>query len=570
MCGTRVSKTGKGVGECTEDFKQTVSNGYYIDKSLFIKDIFDDHNKVTLITRPRRFGKSLNMDMVKTFFEKTDEDTSVYFRDLEIWKCGEKYLSEQGRHPVIHLDFKEVSGRNWEEIYDGIKSVVAEEYKRHQELNQHVDEDWRVIFKNIKAEKGSLSDYKKSIKVLSELLHKYHHVKPIILIDEYDAPVMSAIEHECYSDVMEFFKNFLSATLKGNEYLDFAFLTGVNQIAGAGLFSGFNNARIYTVLNDRYSKYFGFTGDEVRKLLDDFGAADKYDEVCEWYDGYIFGHEEIFNPISILNYVDEGFKPHAYWISTSGRIVFKTMIRKITNEVLNNLIDLSLGKSISVSIKTNLTYDDFNDVDNVYSVLFMTGYLKLYVPKGTNYERELDEAIETAKDGKKNAFKLVNKEIADSYVEDILEYAKGMFRFDFAANLQNAVNKGDKNLIEKEIKEYIYESISFYNNQESLYHGIVLGLLKIMRTVYAITSDRESGEGRYDITVEPLRGIDSLPGIVLELKVCDKEDDLPAKAEEALNQINGNDYARDMVTRGVKDVLKIGMAFYGKKVVFAS
>ncbi|MCD8201652.1 MAG: ATP-binding protein [Clostridia bacterium] len=566
-----LGKVEENMGANSQNFIKISKQGYYVDKSLFIKDLVDSGEEVTLITRPRRFGKSLNLDMVRTFFEKTDEDTSAYFRDFEIWKCGNEYTSLQGKFPVIYLDFKSVSESTWEKQFGCFKKVIANEYFRHaDELQGYIPELRLKVYKRISEEDGTEADCEDSIRLLTELLHKRYGMAPIVLIDEYDAPIQSAIDHDFYTENEDFIRNFFATSFKGNRDLNFALLTGVNQITGAGLYSGFNNAKIYTVLDDRYSEYFGFTGDEVRKLLQDFGAAEKYDEVCEWYDGYIFGHEEIFNPISILSYVTNGFKPHAYWVATSGQTVFKTMIRKITNEVLDKLIDLSLGKCISVPVKTNLTYDDLNDVNNVYSVLFITGYIKLYVPEGENYEKELRKAIESAKDDKENKFKLVNKEIAEAYVKDILEYAEGMFRFDFVDNLQNALNKRDINLIEKELKEYISESVSFYNNQESLYHGIVLGLLRTMRSIYAITSDRESGEGRYDITAEPLRGLNSLPGIVLELKVCKKRENLSKRAKEALDQINRKDYARDMVTRGVKDVLKIGMAFYGKKVEFAS
>ncbi|MCD8205306.1 MAG: ATP-binding protein [Clostridia bacterium] len=508
--------------------------------------------------------------MLRTFFEKTDEDTSVYFRNLEIWKCGDKYISEQGKYPVIYLDFKNVYTTSWPEMLSSIKICIVREYKRHRIVKSALIKSDAKIFMSIENETADGAHFSDSLRFLSEALYAYYGVKPIILIDEYDAPIQGGYEKGFYEDIISFMRVFLSAALKGNDSFNFAVLMGVTRTAGAGLFSGFNNTKIYTVLDDRYSSYFGFTKDEVKKLLDDFGASEKYDEVCEWYDGYVFGNEKIFNPVSVLDYVQYGFEARAYWVGTSNESEFKSITGRMTDKIFDNLITLSLGQSVTVPVRADLTYADFTDADNIYSVLFMSGYLKPCVPEGEHHDAELDVVMKSARRGEAIPVTLVNKEIAISYTTDILSYAKNVFRFDFAEELQTAVNSRDLGKTEEGIKKYIRDAVSYYDDREGFYHGFVLGLISQMRAVYAITSNRESGDGRYDITLEPLRGIENVPGIVLEFKVCEKEEDLLAKAGEALAQIDKNDYGRDMVTRGVKNVIKIGMAFCGKNVEFAS
>ncbi|MCD8200824.1 MAG: AAA family ATPase, partial [Clostridia bacterium] len=302
----------------SSNFKKTVSGHYYVDKSLLIKDLVDSQVEVSLITRPRRFGKSLNMDMLKTFFEKTDEDTSVYFRDLKIWDCGEKYTSMQGKYPVIHLNFAIPKAKTWDDLYGSLKKTITNEYSRHEtELDGFVPKRKAAVYERVANEEGTRADYVDALRLLTELLHKRFGIKPIVLIDEYDVPIQNGFEADCLTDAVDFMRGVFSTGLKDNLDLDFAVLTGVTRISQASIFTGLNNLEVYSVTDNKYSQYYGFTKDEVKAMLRDFDAEDKYGDVCDWYDGYYFGNTEIFNPRSVDSYIARGLEAGKYWANTT-------------------------------------------------------------------------------------------------------------------------------------------------------------------------------------------------------------------------------------------------------------
>ena len=328
------------------DFKNATSNYYYIDKTLLIRDFLDARPMVTLFTRPRRFGKTLNMDMLRVFFEKAEEDTSSYFKDKEIWKCGEYYTKYQGKFPVIFLTFKDVKCSNWNETYQKMNKLISMEFIRHNELensdilNDYEKEQYR------KMADGNVSeiDYEMSLQILSLLLHKHYGQPCIIIIDEYDTPIQQGHHYDFYSQIVHFMRNFFSGGLKDNSHLAFGFLTGILRVAKESIFSGMNNLKICSILDEDYSEYFGFTENEVHKMLSYYDCNDKFREVCEWYDGYKFGNTEIFNPWSVINYISDHCLPKAFWQSTGSNEIIGEIISSATPEIQENLYQLFIQR----------------------------------------------------------------------------------------------------------------------------------------------------------------------------------------------------------------------------------
>ncbi|MCD8201858.1 MAG: AAA family ATPase, partial [Clostridia bacterium] len=356
-----MSETGderKRIAYLSSDFVETMKKSYFVDKSLLIKEMIDTGAEVTLITRPRRFGKSLNLSMIKTFFEKTEEDNSVYFKDLKIWDCGEKYRSEQGKYPVIHMNLKDPKGKSWEKLYSDIKTEIVREYARHPELDGNVEKLLRPTYDRIVSGTGSESDYNESLRLLSDLLYKYHKVKPVILLDEYDHPIQEAVDGGYYDDAIDFFKPFLSKALKDNGSLSFAVVMGITRVSKEGIFSGLNNPDVSSVLSDEYSQYFGFTDEEVNKILEECGCSKKKSEVRKWYNGYRFGtgRTQIYNPWSVLKYIKEKCKAEAYWVNTSENSIIGSMLDFASDKVVKNLNILLSGGNIEESIDENITY----------------------------------------------------------------------------------------------------------------------------------------------------------------------------------------------------------------------
>ena len=362
------------------DFKSATTNYYYVDKTLMIRDFLDAKPMVSLFTRPRRFGKTLNMDMLRVFFEKTAENTSVYFKDKQIWRCGEYYTKHQGQYPVIFLTFKDVKCSTWSETFQKIRKIISLEFIRHEELenstklSSYEKEQYHLLA----GESANEIDYQMSLQLLSLLLHKHYGKECIIIIDEYDTPIQQGHICDFYLKTINFMRNLFSGGLKDNPHLAFGFLTGILRVAKESIFSDMNNLKINSILDSDYSSYFGFTKNEVIDMLQYYGYENKYQEICEWYDGYRFGNTEIFNPWSVINYIADKCFPKAFWQSTGSNEIIGEIISNASNEINENLYKLLCGEKITTYIDTSVIYPEVqNNPYSIYSFLLVAGYLKV-------------------------------------------------------------------------------------------------------------------------------------------------------------------------------------------------
>lgn len=361
------------------DYKKICDNNYYVDKTLLVKELLDEEVGIILFTRPRRFGKTLNMDMLRTFFEKTKEDTSKYFTDKSIWAAGEKYTRHQGQYPVIYLSLKDIKARKWETAYDLLKYIISVEYVRHAELknSSELEEADLNFYKRITSNQASMAEYQFSLQALSRMLHQHHKQAPVIIIDEYDTPIQEGYVNGYYSEAVEFIRNFFSAALKDNPHMTISILTGILRIAKESIFSGLNNIRIYSVLDEKFSSYFGFTTTEVQTLAAYYGKMKQLPEIKAWYDGYQFGHTEIYNPWSVINYFNHDCQAMPFWVQTSGNAVIREIIKNMNNAACANLRKLLDGVAVQSVIETNIIYPHLKDPQtNIFGFLLMTGYLK--------------------------------------------------------------------------------------------------------------------------------------------------------------------------------------------------
>ncbi len=542
------------------DFRVACDQYYYIDKTLLIKDFIDERPIVSLFTRPRRFGKTLTMDMLRTFFELSDEDTSRYFTDKKIWSCGEAYRSYQGKYPVIFLTFKDVKCETWDETYDLMAKLIRQEFKRHSELATSDAITNQDYYQKIVSEQATENDYMLSLMYLSQMLDEFHGIAPIIIIDEYDTPIQQG--HACgfYDKIILFMRNLFSGGLKDNKHLSYGFLTGILRVAKESIFSGLNNLCVNSILDNKYSQYFGFTSEEIKEMAAYYGAPEKYEEICTWYDGYRFGKTEIFNPWSVINYFYRDCEPRAYWISTGSNEIIGEILAEADEDIYERLNMLLQGESFTTLIDTSVIYPQIKkNPSSIYSFLLVAGYLKVL---NTAPSFSGDFMCEVA---------LPNREIAYVYNKEILEKLDSIVPQSIAISIQEAIYTNNAVALKKQLRKLLLESVSCYDTAgENFYHGLVLGLCAITNNRYYITSNRESGEGRYDIQLMP-RDI-SKPGILIELKAAKdcSGDDLKALAQTALQQINEKKYDTDMTAKGITGIFKFGVAFSGKKVEVAT
>ena len=537
------------------DYKVASRDYFYVDKTLMIKDFLDKKPQVSLFTRPRRFGKTLNMDMLRVFFEKTDEDNSIYFRDKAIWSCGEAYTSYQGKYPVIFLSFKDVKCTNWQLTYDMLTKLIMMEFRRHIELEDStkLNKYEREQFSSLAKGTAGNSDYQLSLQILSLLLHKHYGKEAIIIIDEYDTPIQQG--HTCgfYQEVIDFMRNLFSGGLKDNNHLAYGFLTGILRVAKESIFSGLNNLIVNSIMDNPYSKYFGFTKEEIEKMLAYYGYQDKFDEVCEWYDGYMFGNTEIFNPWSVINYVSKDCYPEAFWQSTGSNEIIGEIIYSATDEITENLYSLLNGESITSYIDTGVIYPQVqSDPYSIYSFLLVAGYLRIskkYPQNDGNYMCEIA---------------IPNKEIAFVYEKEVLSKA-GITGT--SVSIQQAIFKGDPAELQKLLEKFMINSISVFDGtNESFYHGMMLGLCAVLSNKYRIKSNSESGYGRFDVSLIP--NSRSNPGFIFEFKHAKSDsDNLDSLADEALNQIEEKKYDAELKSLGITNIIKIGIAFRGKNAI---
>lgn len=537
------------------DFKSATTNYYYVDKTLMIRDFLDAKPMVSLFTRPRRFGKTLNMDMLRVFFEKTPEDTSVYFKDKQIWGCGEYYTKHQGQYPVIFLTFKDVKCSTWPDTFQKIKKIISLEFIRHEELenstklSSYEKEQYHLLA----GENANEIDYQMSLQLLSLLLHKHYGKECIIIIDEYDTPIQQGHICDFYPKTINFMRNLFSGGLKDNPHLAFGFLTGILRVAKESIFSGMNNLKINSILDSDYSSYFGFTKNEVIEMLNYYGYENKYQEICDWYDGYRFGNTEIFNPWSVINYIADKCFPKAFWQSTGSNEIIGEIISNASNEINENLYKLLCGEKITTYIDTSVIYPEVqNNPYSIYSFLLVAGYLKvasIYPQYDGNFMCDVS---------------IPNKEIAFVYEKEILNRTN---QNNISISIQQAIFSKDASKLQSLLEDFMLKSISTIDGaNESFYHGMMLGLCAILSNQYQIKSNRESGLGRFDIQLIPLaKGI---PGFIFEFKYTkDTHINLDSLADLAIKQIEEKKYDTELLDAKVQSIVKIGIAFCGKNAV---
>ncbi len=539
------------------NYRLASSEYYYIDKTMMIKDFLDERPMVSLFTRPRRFGKTLNMDMLRTFFEKTDEDTSVYFKNKKIWACGKRYRDHQGKYPVIFVTFKDIKFNTWEETFEAIKDIFAKEAYRHPELQQSdkCNDYEKRSFEKLLAGEMSEVELSAVLQNLSQMLHKHHGVAPIIIIDEYDIPIQQGHMKGFYDYVILFMRNLFSGGLKDNRHLSFGFLTGILRIAKESIFSGLNNLTINSVLDQKYSTYFGFTSEEVKEMAKYYGVSEKYEEICQWYDGYRFGTTEIFNPWSVINYFNHGCEPRAFWQSTGSNDIIGEIIAGADKEIYERLTSLVNGETFTTYIDTGVIYPQIkSNPSTIYSFLLVAGYLKVLK---TTPSFNGDFMCQVA---------LPNKEISQVYHKEILQQLHPIIPQPTAISIQEAIFSGDHLRLKTLIQTLLMQSVSSYDTAgENFYHGFMLGLCALLGGSF-LTSNRESGDGRYDIQLKPVNK--NLPGILIELKAEKNatSEQLKALSQTALNQIMVKKYDTELKAAGIETIYKYGVAFSGKNV----
>lgn len=536
---------------------EAVSRYYYIDKTLLIRDFIDAMPKVSLFTRPRRFGKTLNMDMLRVFFERSKTDTSVYFKDKAIWACGEYYRSFQGRYPVINLSFKDVKYKTWVNARKDLAEIIRSEFARHGELagSSACNPVEKRAYQAIISEQADEVTLSRSLGLLSAMLHKHYGIGAVIIIDEYDTPVQQGYINGYYEQVIDFIRNLFSGAFKDNPDLAYGFLTGILRVAKESIFSGLNNLKVNTIMDERYSGYFGFSREEVKKMLSYYGREDKMEEVCEWYDGYQFGNTDIFNPWSVINYVDENCCPRAFWQSTGSNEIIGDIIASASPDVTANLRRLMQGEILSAYVDTSVIYPEVNrNPSSIYSFLLITGYLRC-----TDIQQQYDSNFMCR-------ISIPNREIAFVYAREIISRLLPEYGETTAAAIHQAVFEKDTEGLRQVIQAYLTETISaFDSGSEAFYQGLIIGFCAILNNRYTVRSNRESGLGRFDIQLFPTDN--GLPGFIFELKASHRSNEnLDKLAASALQQIQEKKYETEMRSAGVREVIRLGIAFRGKEI----
>ncbi len=540
------------------EYRKAVSKFYYIDKTLLIKDLLDEGAAVSLFTRPRRFGKTLNMDMLREFFEISQENTAKYFKDKLIWQCGEEYRKEQGKYPVIFLTFKDVKFQTWEDTLENIRRTLQNEYNRHLELldSEKINDYDKEYFRSVLSGTASDVALTDALAQLSKFLHQHYDIAPIIIIDEYDIPIQQGHSRGFYEEVVSFIRNLFSGGLKDNRHLSYGILTGILRVAKESIFSGLNNLKINSILDEKYSQYFGFTQDEVRAMAEYYEVPEKYEEICEWYNGYRFGETEIFNPWSVINYFNNDCRPKAFWQSTGSNDIIGEILADADEDIYKRLNELMQGKSFLTYIDTGVIYPQIrNNPSSVYSFLLVAGYLKA-VKSDTEFSS--DYMCEVA---------IPNKEISFVYRKEILSKLDNIIPPSTAIAVQEAVYTRNPDALQTQLKKLLMQSVSYHDtHNEIFYHGLLLGLCAMFDNYYYVTSNRESGEGRFDIQLMPKSN--SFPGILIELKVGkdSNEQTLNELAQTALEQIENQQYETEMASHNIAQIIKFGVAFCGKNV----
>ena len=543
-----------------DNFREMVSRDYYfVDKTNFIKELLDNKNKVTLITRPRRFGKTLAMRMLQEFFDinAAGRDT---FKGLNISRAGEKYIQHRGKYPVIFFSLKDIATGNYQDALRDLCGKISDLYAEYgflaesPALNEREKEYFLSVYNIADHEQYGRDKWGKSLKMLTVYLWKHYGVKTILLLDEYDAPIQHAWEDGYYEDMIRFMRQFYSEVLKGNDALEFAVLTGVLRVAKESIFSGLNNLKVCSVLSEDYSDVFGFTGQEVAKMAADLQMEDKLPEIRAWYDGYSFGGSEIYNPWSVIMYFDAKCKPAPYWVNTSGNGIIKYMLDRLDGRGREDLQSLMDGNTISKQVQEGIIYEEIgSNADDLYTMLLTTGYLKC--------TRSQDSLLGTYMD-----LQIPNLEILRLFTREIAQNFTGYRGVSDITNMMDEMLKGNAVLFEEDLNRILRNSVSYHDaaNGESFYHGMMLGFCVLLKDTHIVQSNRESGYGRFDLALIPTDR--RYYGVIMEFKRAADEGQLEEKALEALAQIEELSYIAEFQQRQIEKVWKYGIAFCGKKV----
>ena len=535
----------KGIGVGIEDFKKIIEEDcYYFDKTNYIEELLKDKTEIKLFTRPRRFGKTLNMTTLKYFFDvRNTEENRKLFKDLYIEKS--EYFKEQGQYPTIFITLKDTKKNNWEECFSKIKIILRDLYGEHNyikdklSINEKEEYD-KILFKKDDAE------YDNALLNLTKYLYNYYQKKVVLLIDEYDSPLITANQFGYYKEAINFFRDFLSSALKTNSNLKMGVLTGIVQVAKEGIFSGLNNVKTYNILGDKFETFFGLSEEEVENALKYFGMTYEIKEVKRWYDGYKFGNAEVYNPWSIINYLsDRGLQ--AYWVNTSDNALIYDNLKNSTVDVFKDLEALFEGKAIKKEISPFFTFEELSKFDGIWQLMVYNGYLKI------NEKLSNDEYM----------IKIPNYEIQTFFKKGFID--KFLVSGNYFNPMMDALLDGDIEEFERRLQNIFLVNTSFYDLKgEKVYHSLFLGMLIWLRDKYEVKSNGERGHGRYDAMLIPLDKIK--PAYIFEFKVSKTIKGLTAKAEEALEQIKEKQYDAGLKEKGISKIYRIGIAFKGKNV----
>ena len=543
------------IGE--DDFAQVRREYYFVDKSPFIREFMDRHGAVTLFTRPRRFGKTLMLSMLRYFFDiEQAEKNRQLFDGLAIAKDAEAMLG-QGTRPVVFLTLRELKFTSWEKMESGLRNVFSELFRKYRFLLKDVELDSvdRENFEQIYMGKAALVSEMNALELLLHLLNRHYGRKPILLLDEYDTPIQQGWQYGFYDHVVEFMRVLLTKALKTNPSLDFAVLTGVLRISKESIFSDLNNLQVDSILSPRYPEAFGFTPDEVNRMAQDFGWQDKLPEIKDWYDGYRLRGREIYNPWSVLQYFANDCEPRPYWVNTSGNAILAELMRSIDDEYAATLESLLQGGSVQAFLREGVIYSDIgDDEDALYTMLVTTGYLTVAGEQRIGYETQYDLC-------------LPNKEIQSLFADEILRRFRHYQKKSALVRLMQALLAGDAEKAQTGLSKFLESMVSAFDTgaKESFYHGFVLGMTAVLVPDYEVQSNREAGYGRFDVAVFPKDTAKT--GLLLEFKTADHDAELADRAEAALKQIKERDYMAPFRARGIGQVHQYGVAFCGKQVL---
>ena len=530
------------------DFKKIIEGDfYYFDKTKLIEEIINDGSEVKLFARPRRFGKTLNMSMLKYFFDiENKEENKEIFKNLYIEKT--EAFKEQGQYPVIFLSLKDLKALTWEQMEKAIKSVISRLFSEYKYLLNVLDKFDTLAFENILLKNTELEDLKEALKFLTRILYEKYNKKVVVLIDEYDSPLVSAYINGYYEKAKDFFKTFYSTVLKDNNYLQMGVLTGIIRVIKAGIFSDLNNLRTYTILSDVYTDSYGLTEEEVMKSLKDYGIEQEISNVKDWYDGYKFGDSEVYNPWSILNFLR--FKElRAYWVDTSGNDLINDVLKKITKNTIEALERLFNGEGLKQNISGTSDLSKLLSEEELWELMLFSGYL----------------TVEEKIDHKNYVLRLPNKEIKELFRDTFLEKYFG--RGSKLLYLMEALTENRIDEYEERLQEILLTSVSYNDTKkgnEAFYHGLIMGMGLYLEGEYITKSNIESGLGRYDFVIEPKNK--TKRAYIMEFKATDNIEKLEEVSKEALRQIEDKKYDISLKQNGIKDITYVGIAFCGKQI----